>query len=154
MRAWYLETTSWQGIAIGAIHYYAKLVDPDYKVHQVEITLSVDQAAVLNQYDRHVTYEAGDQTSRWDDKKDLCKAGLVLFQAIAPSTDVLLKGNHCSADPLEPLFGPTEAVTELRKIWRDAEDIGWWEGVEKTMHQIAKPWACWWEKHADPEENL
>jgi len=50
----------------------------------------------------------------------------------------LIEGGPQFLDPQEVLVGPREYKRDVNRLYRQAEDVGWWEGDEAKMMELCK----------------
>ena len=135
-----LEITSWQGVSLGAEHYYGKLrgyFDDDFVSVEVEAKMTQRQAVALGKKDDWHHYKAGSMTSRFDTKEEVETTAILTFKDKFPNASVLLKGHWAahepkkclSADDLELMDNLNKVFIEYDKIkYRDTEE--YWNLVD------------------------
>lgn len=140
----YLEISCWQGISLGAEHYYGSLTQtrPDYK--QVKLTKVMTQAEANASNDKDscefCQYEAGEETERFDSESEVKSAALTKWKEIFPDAEILFCGNSCHADPTEILVAPEPILTKGNELYKRARQVGFWDFSPEKMQKIANEW--------------
>lgn len=139
----FLYITSYRGISFGAVHYYGSLTsyDPDYKNVEVMKIMSEEEAKICNLNDKYDSYEAGDETIRFNSEEELKLRAIEIWKTIFPKGEVLFCGSICDADPCEILIAP-EPYKELgNELWKSAELIDYYKNHPEIMEKISNTWA-------------
>lgn len=134
----YVRMTSWVGMSIGAVHFYAKLKFKDLKEVEVEHTLTKKEAKVLTKKDNAAIgygsyeYEAGDTTGRFDSKEEVFACALEVFEEAGWKAKVLVVGNSSCLNPQECIWCIDKSKIEpLNELY---------EKLEKMYMQTDDPW--------------
>jgi len=121
-----LEISSWQGMSLGAEHYYGKLVgekDDNYIKYELEKIMSKKDAERLSKKDDW-KYKEGRGTSRFENEDEIREIAIKEWQKIFPNACALLEGRSISAEPMKCLKVKNENLKEkLNKIWEENEVI-------------------------------
>lgn len=129
----YLDITSWAGLSLGAQHYYAELQsggdEPSVKLTRI---LTPHQAAKANRYrssDGFLRVRAGDESDGFDEKDEIYKLALKVWQKCFPQGEILLEGRSSVGDPLKVLACPShpETINIANGIWDEFEAIEGWQ---------------------------
>lgn len=133
----YLDITTW-----GYAHYYGTIRCVGKKV-DVLYTLTDKDAAHFNFLDKWQSYEAGDSSARFPSRELLIKEAVVLFrEEFCPPGIVLIEGRNSVIEPQPTLFGfiPSEDVDALNAIWKQCEDLGWWDHDADAIEDLCRTW--------------
>jgi len=144
-----LEITSWQGLSLGATHYYAHLKyydeNGEYQNDEITFTLNKQEAEKLSLKDRFaleswMAYKEGQETGRFDSRKKAIKHGIKRFRQLANENDILLLGSFSCGDPQEVLICPEPYKTWLNAVYKTAKRIGFWDKDEDAMSRVYDEW--------------
>lgn len=138
VNAVYLEITTWQGISLGATHYYGKLV---YGAECIELThsLTATQAAKLGRL-HDWTYREGDRSPHFDMKEEIIELALSTYKEHFPDAYLLVLGKPCYAEPQPILDGPSNIKARINQLCERIEAIGGWEQNYREMGRICDEW--------------
>lgn len=114
-----LKITTWQGISLGAEHYYAKLQGDD-KTVELQDTLTKQQATRLNKkayatgysFDVHAP---GDKHRGFDTREDAVEAGKREWLNYFPKAKFLVLGNRTYHEPKPILVSTVENTDSLKE---------------------------------------
>lgn len=122
----FLEVSSWQGVSIGAEHYYGKLVRySPYHTVELEYRLTEKQAAEFSKKDDW-KYKAGDKCSRFDTVDEVVKLGIAQYKDFFPDAKILFTGeSSTSAEPSKMIDGDPDLMKLANEIWQKYEAIPW-----------------------------
>lgn len=128
-----LHITSWQGVSLGAEHYYAELQGPDetgYKKVELHDILTSRQAARLNKKNgERSLYRAGERHKCFDTEDDAIQAGIREWKTHFPDATYLVLGSSSYIEPKPLLASSLEDDSELKAkvqaIVDQCEAIGW-----------------------------
>lgn len=155
MKLVFLEITSWVGTsAIGASHYYGRLIAGSYRDKdrtEVEVTdkLTTWEAKELNKRDREMgfadssfKYKKGQESNHFWSEEDVVAAAKRMFAERFPDEDAaLIKGLARTLDPRPVLAGPEDFVKRANAINAKAEAIDYWDGgKDAEMEVLYKEW--------------
>ncbi|KKN65706.1 hypothetical protein LCGC14_0478450 [marine sediment metagenome] len=122
MKLYYLHLTSWVGISLGAAHTYADIEyhndDPDS--------------------DEHIIIR--DHDNLFSDKEAIAWGRKWINKQRRKEPCALLLGNFIYCDPQLVLAGPRKYKTAANRLYREAEDIGYWDYNERAMKDICRRW--------------
>ena len=146
-----LHISSWQGISLGAEHYYAESQGPletDYKKVELCDTLTPRQAAHLNKKNNERNlYKAGELNKGFDTYEAAIQAGIREWKAHFPEASYLVLGKSSSIEP-KPLLDSTltddsELKAKVQAIVDQCEAIGWYDNPKNDdkMDSLYKEWA-------------
>ncbi len=141
----YLKISTWQGISLGATHYYGELVmsaGEDYRVIELKKSLTKRQAAKLNKAaDMDWLYEPGDQYHGFDTKAEIIVLAVKTFRDHFPGADLLILGNPAYSEPMPILVGDSQANEKAEELVTAAEAIGGYgRGKDKEMDKLVDAW--------------
>ncbi len=122
MQIAHLDITSWRGISIGAVHWYAELIIDDanekygWKRVKLERPLTSVESKAMNiekkrQGYRSFNYQSGDLTEGFNTREEAIAAGIAAFKA--SSEGVLMLGDHCSCSAWKKAVYWHESFTPL-----------------------------------------
>ena len=98
-----LEVSTWQGLSLGATHYYGRLlgyVDGEYKCVELKHPLTPSQAAGLNKEETsHRTWRAGTLYPGFPTRDDVIAFASECFQQHFPAATALVVGSFAASEP-------------------------------------------------------
>jgi len=126
---WELGITTYVGIAFNAEHFYGKLnaqieEDLTYELYRV---ISDTEAILLNNKDQWDSWKTGDDTNRFDSRKDVIDAAMAVWGQIKGNGDALLIERH--GNPSLPLDGPGTFVAEATVLYERYEKLYEKDGI-------------------------
>jgi len=148
MKAAFLEIRSWTDSGVvWAEHWYGSLYFGDKRV-DVHYVLNEVEAKKLNKADNLLgrgilSYNVGEETSRFLSKEKLVKEAIKLFNQDPHGYDILLEGEHYVLDPMKMLVGPEILLKEANQIWKQFESFDGWNckrEEEKEVKEICDQW--------------
>lgn len=127
----YLEIASWQGISMGAQHYYGELVSREEDGHRtVKLTriLTSRQAAKANRYrssDSFLNVKAGQESEGFDEKEEIIELALKVWLNHFPDAQILIQGRITVAEPQEILACPAypQIIEPANKLYEEFESF-------------------------------
>jgi hypothetical protein len=135
----FIEITSWQGISLGATHYYGKLkgYDDNNEVLFIDIEkpLGEKEAKKLSKKD-DFTYREGTLTARFDSKQEVIDIAIEKWKTYFPNAEFLIQGEWAIADPQNCLIAPNGLKEKINKLYLESEEIGGYEKSPKRMDEI------------------
>lgn len=143
----FLKITSWNGISIGAEHYYGRLTD--FKTNKsIELTypLTKEDAKYLN---RKVTdevgmYEEGEESERFSNEEAVISRAKKRFKILFPKAIILIRGT-CDPNPQEVLVGPKQFKNVINALWQRYELLDWdREEDREELEEIEEEWQGLW----------
>lgn len=146
----YLEISTWAGVAFDARHYYGRLVyenNAGRASEEVSFKLNEGMAGYMNMLDRHSTYRAGDDCTRFIAPQEVVEAGIALFKSKFQA-GVLLEGSPVYAEPHKVLCVvglPDELMTEGNALFEQNEachSAGGWDKHEADMNRLCDQWSA------------
>ena len=145
----FLEITSWQGVSIGAEHYYGKIITHNPYSHvELKRKLTAKQAAKLSKKDKW-DYRPGAETDRFDTKEQIIKIAVAQYKSIMPSARMLVLGSSSSVEPKQVLDANKSIMEKCNKIYAEFEKIPWinrggfWYrnlGDEEKIEELTTKW--------------
>lgn len=145
-----LNVTTWQGISIGAVHWYAKLYyEVDNKLETVEITRKMpakearerSKQAKEEGY-RSTLYRAGEETEGFNTEQEAIQAGIDYFKKHFDG--VLYLGEYASCSAWKRVIYWKEPHAALVKEMNEISDkfiaVDGYEGDEKEAEKLDKQW--------------
>lgn len=88
------------------------------------------------------TYSVGDEYPAFFSEDAAEQDARAKWKALFPKATILLRGDHCLAEPLKVLAAPRKLKKELLALHEQAEKIGWWDNDEGAMGDIADRWCA------------
>jgi len=155
----YLEITTWQGVSIGAQHFYGELkTSDDYKDSvSLERKLTPRSAAAMNKSRRRMGlmelgYRAGQMFNGFDTREEIMTLSVKTHREHFPKTTILVLGDRAVAEPCPVLDGPDELKATAKKLYDENERLhtqGGWDKREnrKRMDELCKEWDRLMEAH-------
>jgi len=137
----FVEITTWQGISLGATHYYGYLRgylhENDQHIHEIELKhpLTQREATKLNKnsgFD-YIIFEKGDMYPGFDDIKEIVDLAIKTWKEYFPNACVLVLGKAVHAEPQEILIGPHDYMEKIN-VWTKLAPKGDWT---KEWYKIA-----------------
>lgn len=128
----YLRVYTWQGMSLGAQHWYADLDMRGASKVKVEAPLTQHHATLLNKEARRsgyraVLYKRGEMYGGFLRRADAIRHGMKQWPEAFPGTTVLLQGRAVSGSPMPILSAPFD-TTEANKIAKLFVDMGFYKG--------------------------
>lgn len=121
-----LEITSFQGVSVGAEHYYGKLKSYDpYQTFEIEKVLTEREAAALRIKDDWPGFKAGDKTTRFNTRDEIIEIAERDYKKIFVGAKVLTLGSSTSAEPQEILDAPKPIMRKGNEMFQEVEAMGW-----------------------------
>ena len=122
----YLDITSWQGMSIGAEHFYGALIHSGdtYQKIEVEGKMTSKQAKALSKKD-DFPYRAGSRTTRFETREEVIEAAKIVFAEKFPGIEFLVVGNAAACDPKLVVVGPEEKKEKANLIFEEYKKIPW-----------------------------
>jgi len=96
----HLDVYSFEGISIGATHYYGKLICKD---ERIELKRKLNKRNISDF--KKENYLLGHTTNRFNSEKHIINAAKKIWKKLFPSADVLLLGSSSIVDPQKCLAG-------------------------------------------------
>lgn len=139
-----LEVSSWVGISIGASHCYGHLKGyngGEFRCHEISRKLSDQEAKILNEIDRHESYEEGSETERFNDEQSVINEAVKIWRDFFPNAKILVNGQFAILEPKTILDGDINAkhISKLNKITKMYEKIP--ENEWKLQDELYDKWA-------------
>ena len=142
----FLKITSWNGISVGAEHYYGKLTN--FKTNEsIELTypLTTQDAEHLNRKlggGRY--YIKGEESERFPSEKAVIGRAKKQFKVLFPKAIILVRGTS-DPNPQEVLVGPKQFKDAINVLWQRCELLNWdreedKEGLEEIYGKWEKLW--------------
>lgn len=148
----FAEITTWQGISIGADHYYLKIRWHDkkdgYQCEEIDDILTAEHAKILNQRERNKAvdyrfkYKAGEKIRGfW--KKELAESAAISWveKNIPDYTIILTGSSSATASVSRCIKHPdTKKMNRINALYKKANDIGFYDNPcnDKKMEKIDK----------------
>jgi len=135
MKVVFLKISSYRGISIGAVHFYARLhyydEDKKYQTEEIKRILTKKEVLELNKQDRrrypgcNNTWKVGFEYQGFWSEEDAKEAAINYVKEKMPDVDFLIEGSWGSADVRECIYAKDEAVmTKINKLHERAKKIG------------------------------
>ena len=146
MKVVYCGITSWKGRVQGAEHYYVDLVQKVYPRNEVSLrhNLTGTEADRLNRRNPDKRWEAGEEVRYFFDRDRAVRAAVTQYKLLFPGAIILVEGDCCTYEPQPILDGPQEVMEAINELYKQAEEIYWWEEDEETMQSISDAWKAIW----------
>ena len=155
----YLEITTWQGISLGAQHFYGELrTSDDYNDSaKLERKLTPRAAAAMNKSRRNMGlmelhYRAGQMFNGFDTREEIIALAVKTYREHFSKTTILVLGDRAVAEPCPVLDGPDGVKVTAQKLYDENEKIhaqSWWDKRKnrKRMDELCKEWDRLMEAH-------
>jgi hypothetical protein len=132
-----LHISSWNGISVGAEHFYGNLstyMCCDIPDHELKRKIKeVTEARYLSKKVGYKgMYKVGDETSCFTTSNQVIKEARKKYKKLYPGTKVIVLGNTGICSPQEIILGPRVFKREVNKIWRAYEKI-WKIGRKRKL---------------------
>ena len=138
----YLEITTWQGLSIGAEHYYGKLCGYNKGEHisvELKKVMTREDARILNKKDSAHCWEEGETTDRFDTEEGIKKIARKEWKKHFPQAKIVVEGREGVIEP-QPIFvGPSDYKRKINAWAKKAEEINYWDN-EKVMEALCSKW--------------
>lgn len=158
-----LHITSWNGISIGAEHYYGELMRYEYNEDpDIELKRKIKEVTEARYLSKKVgykgMYKVGDETNCFTTRDQVKKEARRQYKKLYPGAKVIVIGNNGIHEPQEIILGPRVFKKKVNKLWK-AYKIAWVEGrrnrltddqIIKILEPIEELWENIWPK---PEEE-
>lgn len=158
-----LQLSSWRGISIGAIHFYANLhyEDENEKHQTIELKrlLSKKEVLELNKEDRrryptcYTRYKVGEEYQGFWTEEDAKETAINYVKEKMPEVDVLINGSWSCIDVAECIYAKDKTImTKINKLYKQAEKIGFYDNPknDKKMDRIDEQY---WKLTGMPYKN-
>lgn len=144
---WNARITSWRGISIGAVHYYARL-EHGRQEYEIERIVNQEDADKLTKLDGGRSWsqdwKTGAVTNRFDTREEVERAVMVVWNHLKRDGDVILDKLSASYGPprhLEVLAGPEHFVAYTQAVSKICEAFDWYDGGHRDqVSALAKEW--------------
>lgn len=150
-RVCYLDISSFQGLSIGAIHFYGELRCDGNRVELIH-HLTTEEAIERTKRERadmgsEYRYKRGDKSRGFTTEEQIIDLACRTWHKHFPDADVLILGDNCVAEPQRVLVGPKEFKTQINKWYAECKAFGWYEGNPKKMERISDTFWDYWKEH-------
>lgn len=145
----FAEITTWQGISIGAEHYYLKMVWWDGAKHEsedIEDTLTAANAKKLNKRELskapeyRYRYTKGMKIRGFWTEAEAEKAALAWIETNMPDCDILLTGDSSASASVSRCLKHSDpsAMEDINRLYTVADKLDFYEHKKnyKAMEQI------------------
>lgn len=137
----HLDISSWDGISIGAVHHYGRLmgyVDGQYVSVELIHPLTKEMADQLNAKDDWDGYKEGMDTERFNTSEEVRTHALKTWREHFPGAVLLFEGSPTYSEPKRCLACPTPAAMKVfDKVFM------WWQEMDRLNFPL---------EHDDREE--
>ncbi len=145
----HLNITSWEGISIGAEHYYGKLTWPesDWSGYELQHILTSREAAYLNKkvgaMGMSVAYKAGEEHPGFGSEAAVRKAALEKYKEQCPDADFLIVGDPAHAEPHLVIAGDEQIMVAANKLYKEFEAMNGFAEPENygKASALSKRWS-------------
>ncbi|KKM21873.1 hypothetical protein LCGC14_1266330 [marine sediment metagenome] len=135
----YLEISSFIGTSFDATHYYGKLVNSDGESVELYKTLSIQEARQRTTSDYE--YQEGWRTSAFDTRDEIIQCALKVYKNHIPDARCLILGYRYIGEPQFIIdMQDKNKNKELNLLFKQAEEIDFWENDEALMQKIEDEW--------------
>jgi len=139
----YLEITTFIGMSIGAVHFYASFYFREEKI-DFNRTLDSKSAKRFNKErgERDNFYKKGSQVNAWESREEIIEEALRAYKTHFPAAKLLVEGQHSYVDPHLVLDGPAITMRKCNDIYDSCEAIGWWDDEDQReyMEELSGEW--------------
>jgi len=130
-----IEVSSWYGISLDTEHYYGKIKyydeNEEYQSCELSHKLTPEEAIRLTEKDELYKYRAGDESSRFEDEKDIIKIGIEKLLSLVPDLELIFEGFWGNADVQKCVWAKDKNLKkEINALYERAEKIDFWEKPE------------------------
>ena len=117
MKVAYLNISTWEGISVGACHFYGSL-SCGKKTIDIERVLTKSTASRLNQKRAKdlLPYEKGSETALFLSSASVRRRAIATFREHFPKANILVEGRRSVVEPQPVLVGP-ESLKEQVNAW-------------------------------------
>ena len=123
-----LNITSWQGISIGAEHYYGELITLERDIEDVEMKRKIEEVSEARYLSKKVGYKGafkvGDETSCFTTEKQLIKEVRKQYKKHFPKTRMIILGRHLEFYPQKIILGPRN-LKKINNVYYKAYENIW-----------------------------
>ena len=128
----YLRIYTWQGMSLGAQHWYAELDMRGASAVKVKGPLTQQHATIVNKDLRRqgysMRYKRGYMYDGFLEWEEAANRGIEQWQEVFPGTDVLLLGRASSGSPMPIIAAPEGVDIEaLNALTAKCEEMGWYK---------------------------
>jgi len=128
----YLRIYTWQGMSLGAQHWYAELDMRDASAVKVKGPLTQRHATILNKDLQRrgysMRYKRGTMYDGFLDWEEAANRGIEQWQEVFPGTTILLLGRASSGSPMPIIHAPEGTDVEaLNALTAKCEEMGWYK---------------------------
>lgn len=127
-----LEISSFYGICAGATHYYGKLC---FNNDRIDLERKITKRNIKDF--KNENYHIGDITTRFNSEEHVIRAAKRVWKKTFPNAIVLLLGSSAIYDPQKCIDGPITLKIVINHYYKQAEEIGGYEGNIKEMTKIS-----------------
>jgi len=143
-RVVYFHILSWVNCGIGT-HYYGTLEQYGGDRVDVKHVIDAEEAEKLNDEDEWRSYEEGDESGRYYSKEDVIADARRVWKERFPDADILILGDHGTAQPQEVLEGPDGIKGPINDFYQQMEDLDFdWDAYPTEMEAIEEAWNEIW----------
>lgn len=142
----WLEVRSWNGLSIGAIHFYGTLKGQYRRGEEIDVTkiLTTEEAKWMSRSDDW-HYKAGDTSSRFEDFDALLDHAKEQVFRNFPQCRLLIQGDKCVAQPVLTVWcSNSEDLERMNKLYQEGVDLCDWDwdksGCSARLDQVSKEW--------------
>lgn len=134
----YLEISSYIGWQSNATHYYGKLVS-NGDSFSLQHALTKQESRLWSTPD--FTYDEGIEVEGFLTKTEIIQLALETYKDYFPNTSILVLGSHIYLEPQLVLDMKNKNKMErLNLLFKQAEEIGFWDNDEAQMQKIEDEW--------------
>lgn len=128
----YLEISSFEGISIGATHYYGKLIN---NTERIELAKKITKSNIDSFKCDY--YNIGDYTERFLNEEEVIKNAKKNWKKYFPNAIVLIKGFKSILDPQECIAGDNKWKKIINSYFKLSEACGGYEYNNELMTKIS-----------------
>jgi len=131
----YLNITTWQGISIGAIHYYGSL---NFRTKKITLKRKVTKQDIEQKKERFLTI--GDSTEGFNSEEDLISLAKKQWKKHFPEAKALVLGSPTHIEPHKMLIGPHKRQCNF--LYNQAKNLGFYDYEKNydTVDKLSNQW--------------
>ncbi len=144
MKIVYLKVSSWQGISIGATHYYGNL-HLNHDVEDVVLKRVLDKLAAEELTKTHsrigmpMDYEEGEETVSWNGVQSIVDHAKLTYKTHYPGVEVLVIGDYVDCEPKEWVDGGSHEIkTQMNNLFIYCRALTVTAWIEATIIKTGK----------------
>jgi len=146
----FLKINCWEGVSVGAEHWYGVLRSYDERHNRIDTELQRKMTAQdvvhLNKkrgMGHDCGYKVGEFTTCFYTRRSVIEKAKRVFRRHFPRAKVLMLGDAGTAQQQPVIVGPKDFKEPINKLVKEAEKINWWDN-EEEMQILWDKWQKIW----------